>query len=80
MGHQNNKSYTTETSTRSLVKTITWRIVGSSAVALISYVITGSLAAATSIGLSQVLISSVLYWLHERAWARVRWGLDQVQK
>jgi uncharacterized membrane protein len=59
---------------RSVVKTISWRITGSSATFLIAYFMTGSFAIAGVIGLAQMATNTVLYYIHERIWNKIRWG------
>lgn len=57
---------------KSLAKTVSWRIVGTLDTMLISYLITGELSMALSIGSVEVVSKMVLYYLHERAWANVK--------
>ena len=59
---------------RSLVKTITWRITGSGATFLISYVISENLTIAGTIAVIQVVANTLLYFIHERVWNRISWG------
>jgi uncharacterized membrane protein len=59
---------------RSLIKTITWRITGSGATFGISYLILGNFAIAGSIATIQLVTNTVLYFIHERVWDRVKWG------
>ncbi|MDP5157297.1 MAG: DUF2061 domain-containing protein [Flaviramulus sp.] len=59
---------------RSLAKTISWRIVGTLDTVLISWLITGTLALAFSIGLVELVTKMVLYFFHERAWNNIKWG------
>ena len=59
---------------RSLVKTISWRVVGTLATVIISYLITGTLALAFSIGGIELISKMVLYFFHERAWNNIKWG------
>ena len=59
---------------RSIVKTISWRVVGTLATVIISYVITGTLALAFSIGGIELVSKMVLYFFHERAWNNLKWG------
>lgn len=63
-----------ETNKRSLIKTISWRITGSSATFLISYIVSGSFAMAGSIAAIQVTANTILYFIHERIWNRIVWG------
>ena len=57
---------------RHIAKTITWRIVGTLDTILISWIITGNPMTGLKIGLAEVLSKMILYFLHERAWFRVR--------
>jgi uncharacterized membrane protein len=59
---------------RSLVKTISWRITGSSATFAIAYMLTGNLAVAGVIGITQMISNTILYYFHERIWNRIGWG------
>ena len=59
---------------RSLVKTISWRITGSTATFLISYLIIGSVAISGTIALIQVTFNTLLYYIHERLWNKIKWG------
>lgn len=61
---------------RSLVKTISWRITGSGATFLISYVISGNFLIAGSIASIQLVANTILYFIHERIWNRIGWGRD----
>jgi uncharacterized membrane protein len=62
---------------RSLVKTISWRITGSTATFLIAYILTGNLAVAGVIGVAQMISNTILYYFHERIWNRITWGRFQ---
>jgi len=63
-----------ETALRSFIKTITWRITGSSATFIISYAISGNLGIAGTIAVIQLTANTILYFIHERIWNRIRWG------
>jgi uncharacterized membrane protein len=65
-----------ETGTRSLVKTISWRLTGTGATFFISYLILGSFSVASTIAIVQLTINTILYYLHERIWNRIKWGRD----
>lgn len=56
---------------KSLMKSISWRIVGTIDTMLISYFITGRITVALSIGSVEVLTKTVLYYFHERLWAHI---------
>ncbi|WP_452597059.1 DUF2061 domain-containing protein [Pontimicrobium sp. MEBiC01747] len=68
------KNISEEKLKRSLVKTISWRVVGTIATVVISYIITGTLALAFSIGVIELISKLVLYFFHERAWNKIKWG------
>lgn len=59
---------------RSLIKTISWRLIGTLDTIVISYLITGTLEMAFSIGMVELFTKMVLYFFHERAWSKIKWG------
>ncbi|MBD3728233.1 MAG: DUF2061 domain-containing protein [Sphingomonadales bacterium] len=65
-----------EARSRSLVKAISWRTLGSIDTFLLGWLFTGSPGAAGAIASTEVLTKMVLYYFHERAWASVRWGFQ----
>ena len=60
---------------RSVVKSLTWRALGSLDTFVLSYLITGNFIWAGTIASLEVVTKMVLYYFHERAWARINWGL-----
>ena len=56
---------------KSIMKSVSWRIVGTIDTMLISYIITGRMTVALSIGSVEVLTKTVLYYFHERLWAHI---------
>ena len=59
---------------RSIVKSLSWRTVGTIDTILISWIITEKLTLAVSIGSVELVTKVVLYFLHERAWNQIKWG------
>ena len=59
---------------RSIAKTASWRVVGTVSTVLISYLITGTMALAFSIGVVELLSKLVLYFFHERVFNKIKWG------
>lgn len=59
---------------RSVVKTISWRTLGTLDTIIISYFITGNLVMAASIGSIEVVTKMILYYFHERAWNKISFG------
>jgi len=62
---------------RSVVKTISWRVLGTIDTIVISYLITGSFAMAASIGSIEVVTKMILYYFHERVWNKLNFGRAQ---
>jgi uncharacterized membrane protein len=56
---------------KSALKAITWRIVGTIDTIIISYLITGKVTVALSIGSVEVFTKMILYYFHERIWAHI---------
>lgn len=59
---------------RSFYKALTWRILASLDTFLVSFIITGRFDWATSIAIFEIITKSIIYYLHERIWNRVKWG------
>lgn len=59
---------------RSLIKALSWRVVGSLDTFLLSLLITRNGGHAALIALAELVTKVGLYYLHERAWRRVAWG------
>ena len=66
---------------RHILKTITWRIVGTLDTIILSWIITGSLKIGMAIGGVEVITKMVLYYFHERAWYKFsNFGLNERDK
>ncbi|GIV32697.1 MAG: hypothetical protein KatS3mg031_0232 [Chitinophagales bacterium] len=61
-----------ETKTRSLVKGISWRVVGTADTIMLSWLITGSVEKALHIGGLEVVTKTILFFLHERVWLMIK--------
>ena len=55
---------------RHILKTITWRIIGTLDTMVLSWIITGNWKWGVAIGGVELITKMVLYYLHERAWYR----------
>lgn len=75
---------------RSLAKAISWRVIGTLDTLFLSFVVltflgpafgmeeasvTDNAKTATYIAVAEVITKMILYYAHEQAWARVRWGV-----
>ena len=62
---------------RHLLKTITWRIIGTLDTMLIAWVLSGDPLLGLSIGGIEVFSKMVLYYIHERVWYRSKFGIKK---
>ena len=65
-----------ESRKRHLAKAFTWRIIGSFDTILIAWVISGNPITGIKIGAAEVVTKTLLYYLHERMWYKVNYGLN----
>ena len=65
---------------RHIIKTITWRIVGTLDTILLSWLISGDPLIGLKIGMAEVVTKMALYYFHERAWYRVNFGLEKSER
>ncbi len=63
-----------EKSSRSIIKTISWRATGTIDTIIISFFVTGEMTFALSIGAIELFTKMVLYYLHERLWNKINFG------
>ena len=61
---------------RSLVKTISWRVIATTDTILIAWLLTGDLKIGLSIAGIEIVTKMILYYIHERGWSNLKWGLD----
>ncbi len=55
---------------RSVVKGITWRVIGTADTLMLSYLFTGSIGDASKIAGTEVITKILLFYLHERMWMK----------
>lgn len=65
---------------RSVVKSVSYRVVGSLTTSAIVYVLTGKILLAIGAGSVDGIVKLVVYYLHERVWNNVRWGKHDEEK
>ncbi|MBB6681565.1 DUF2061 domain-containing protein [Aequorivita sp. 609] len=69
-----------ENKMRHLAKTITWRMVGTADTMVLAWLLTGNPLTGVKIGLAELLTKMILYYIHERIWYRIDYGLiDRVE-
>lgn len=65
---------------RHILKTITWRIIGTIDTMILAWFITGNPLTGLTIGGLEVFTKMILYYLHERAWYKSNFGIRDRNK
>ena len=65
-----------DTHSRSVVKAVSWRILGTIATSIIVYIFTQRWAVSLFVGAMEFVSKIGLFWLHERIWDRVAFGRE----
>lgn len=71
------KSKIESANNRHVLKTFTWRTIGTIDTFVLALIITGNPLTGLKIGISEVLTKMVLYYGHEKLWYRINFGLDK---
>jgi uncharacterized membrane protein len=59
---------------RSIVKTLTWRVLATAITFSVAWILLGKLGKAVEIGILDTLIKLGAYYSHERVWNRLQFG------
>tara|TARA_R110000824_G_scaffold241745_1_gene430506 strand:- start:131 stop:352 length:222 start_codon:yes stop_codon:yes gene_type:complete len=62
---------------RHILKTLTWRTVGTIDTVLLGWFVTGDPAVGMTIGSLEVFTKMLLYYTHERVWYRLDFGIKR---
>lgn len=62
---------------RSLLKAVSWRATGTLDTIFISFLVTGHIKLAVSIGFVELFTKIGLFYVHERIWTKIPLGRDQ---
>jgi uncharacterized membrane protein len=62
---------------RHILKSFTWRAIASLTSFCIAWAVTGNVKAGLTVGVADVIIKLVLYYLHERVWYRSKFGIKK---
>lgn len=62
---------------RHVMKTITWRLVGTIDTICIGWIVTGDPLIGISIGSVEIITKMVLYFIHERVWYKFGFGVSK---
>ncbi|MFQ6070966.1 MAG: DUF2061 domain-containing protein [Candidatus Aminicenantales bacterium] len=62
---------------RTVLKTISWRVVATLTTMTIVFAFTGEIVLSLGVGFVEVIAKMLLYYLHERVWHMVSWGTEK---
>jgi uncharacterized membrane protein len=62
---------------RHIIKTFSWRAIGTIDTIVLSWIISGNPLTSLKIGGTEVLTKMILYFFHEKLWYRLNFGLDK---
>ncbi|MEM3088913.1 MAG: DUF2061 domain-containing protein [Candidatus Bathyarchaeia archaeon] len=65
---------------RSLVKAISWRIVATLTTILLVVVFSKDLVLGTVVGITELIVKTVVYYVHERVWNLSNFGREVKSK
>lgn len=68
-----------ETHARSVVKAVSWRLVGTAVTTVLVLIVTHRLILSIAVGGIEFVSKVVLFWFHERVWDRLSFGRREVQ-
>lgn len=62
---------------RHIAKTLTWRVVGTIDTMLLGWLVSGDPMIGITIGSFEVVTKMVLYFIHERVWYKIGFGIKR---
>ena len=63
-----------ESRARSVVKSLSWRVVATSTTIVLVYFFTGQVDVAVAVAGVEVVAKLTIFYFHERVWQAVAWG------
>jgi uncharacterized membrane protein len=74
------KSNIADTNKRHIIKTFSWRFIGTIDTILFGWIITGNPLLGIKIGFFETISKMLLYYGHEKLWYKINFGLDMRNK
>jgi adenylylsulfate kinase len=68
-----------ENKTRSILKTVSWRIWATVTTFALVFLFIGEVEVALTIGVIEVFIKMLIYFLHERVWDKIKFGRKEIK-
>ena len=69
----------TETKSRSILKTVSWRFWATLTTVALVFLFVGEPEVAISIGVIEIFLKMLFYFLHERAWDKIKFGKSEIE-
>lgn len=66
-----------DTHSRTLLKTFSWRLTAMVITSGLTFFLTGRLDLAVTVGVADTVSKFFVYYLHERMWTRIRFGVSR---
>ena len=57
---------------KSLLKSLTWRLIGTTLTMISLYMISGKFELSIGVGILDMIVKTVIYYYHERAWSKIK--------
>ena len=70
------KSNITATNKRHILKTFSWRAIGTLDTIVLGWLISGDAFVGLKIGVAEVITKMILYYFHEKVWYKFNYGLN----
>jgi adenylylsulfate kinase len=68
-----------ETHARSVMKAVSWRVMGTVATTALVWIFTRQFSLALWVGGLEFVSKIAIYWVHERVWDQLRFGKEEIQ-
>lgn len=62
---------------RSITKAVSWRVIATVLTVIVAYIFTNTIIASIELTLTAAVLSTILYYIHERVWAMISWGRER---
>lgn len=67
-----------ESTSRSIAKTLSWRVLATITTMVLVYLFTDELDIAFQVGMIEVFLKMLVYFFHERMWDKINFGREEL--
>ena len=68
-----------ERHSRTVFKTLSWRIIATSTTLLLVYIYTKNIFLSAGVSISESVVKSIIYYVHERMWNKTNFGIKKIK-